>query len=167
MGVPCWSSVQLCSVTQLCLTLCNPMDCSTPVLPVHHQLLELTQTHVHRVNVPSNHLITCRLLSSCLQSFPASGSFPMGQFFASGGQSIGVSASASVLPMNIQDWFPLGWTWLRTHLHLLPQEIWNKMLCVRKALPWDPAFKHKSKIATLYIMVWFWILLNFFLCSSQ
>ena len=48
--------------------------------------------------------------SSCLQSFPASGSFPMSQFFASGGQSIEVSASASVLPMNIYDWFPLGWT---------------------------------------------------------
>ena len=48
--------------------------------------------------------------SSCLQSFPVSGSFPMNQFFASVGQSIGVSASASVLPMNIQDWFPLGWT---------------------------------------------------------
>ena len=48
--------------------------------------------------------------SSCLQSFPASGSFPVSQFFASGGQSIGVSASASVLPMNIQDWLPLGWT---------------------------------------------------------
>ena len=46
---------------------------------------------------------------SCPQSFPASGSFPMSQLFASGGQSIGVSASASVLPMNIQDWFPLGW----------------------------------------------------------
>ena len=48
--------------------------------------------------------------SSCLQSFPASGSFPISQFFTSGGQSIGVSASPSVLPMNIQDWFPLGWT---------------------------------------------------------
>ena len=48
--------------------------------------------------------------SPCLQSFPASGSFPMSQIFASGGQSIGVSASASVLPMNIQDWSPLGWT---------------------------------------------------------
>ena len=47
---------------------------------------------------------------SCLQSYPASGSFQMIQFFASGGQSIGVSFSASVLPMNIQDWFPLGWT---------------------------------------------------------
>ena len=50
--------------------------------------------------------------SSCLQSLPASGSFPMSQLFASGGQSIGVSASASVLPMNIQDWFPLGFTGL-------------------------------------------------------
>ena len=50
------------------------------------------------------------LFSSCLQSFPASGSFPMSQFFATGGQSIGISASASVLPMNIQGWFPLGWT---------------------------------------------------------
>ena len=48
--------------------------------------------------------------SSCLQSFPASGSFQMSQFFASGGQTIGVSVSASVLPMNIQDWFPLAWT---------------------------------------------------------
>ena len=48
--------------------------------------------------------------SSCLQSFPGSGSFPVSQFFASGGQSIGVSASTSVLPMNIQGWFPLGWT---------------------------------------------------------
>ena len=52
--------------------------------------------------------------SSCLQSFPASGSFPMSQFFTSGGQSVVVSASASVLPMNIQDWFPLGWISLQS-----------------------------------------------------
>ena len=58
----------------------------------------------------SNHLILCRPLSSCLQSFPASGSFPMSQLFEWGGQSIGVSASASVLPMNTQDWSPFGWT---------------------------------------------------------
>ena len=50
------------------------------------------------------------LFSSCLQSFPASRSFQMSQLFTSGGQSIGVTASTSVLPMNIQDWFPLGWT---------------------------------------------------------
>ena len=54
--------------------------------------------------------------SSYLQSFPASGSFPMSQFFASGGQRTGVSASASVFPMNIQDWFPLGWTGLISFL---------------------------------------------------
>ena len=50
--------------------------------------------------------------SSCLKSFPASGSFLMSRFFASGGQSIGASVSASALPMDIQDWFPLGWTGL-------------------------------------------------------
>ena len=60
--------------------------------------------------MPSNHPILCCPFSSHLQSFPASGSFPMSRFFASGSQSIGFSASASVLPMNIQDWFPLGWT---------------------------------------------------------
>ena len=60
--------------------------------------------------MPSNHLILCHPLLTHLQSFPASGSFQMSQFFASGGQSIGVWASASVLPVNIQDWFPLGWT---------------------------------------------------------
>ena len=56
--------------------------------------------------------ISCSVIpfSSCLQSFPASGSFPMSRLFSSGGQSIGASASASVLPVNIQDWYPLGWT---------------------------------------------------------
>ena len=98
------------SVAQSCPTLCNTTDCSTASLPVHHQLLELAQTHVHRV---SDAIQPCHPLSfpfsSWLQSFPASGSFPMSQF-SSGGQSIRISASASVLPMNIQDWFPLGWT---------------------------------------------------------
>ena len=62
--------------------------------------------------MPSNHLIFCHPFSSRLQYFPASVSFQVSQFFASGGQSIGVSASASDLPMNIQDWFPLGLTGL-------------------------------------------------------
>jgi len=78
--------------------------------PVHHQLLEFTQTHVIELVMPSNHLIFCHPLLLCLQSFPGSGSFPMSQFFTSGGQSIGVSPSTSVLPMNTQDWFPLWWT---------------------------------------------------------
>ena len=62
--------------------------------------------------IPSNHLILCRPFIFCLQSFPASGSFPMSQLFAWGGQIIGVSASALVLPINIQSWFPLGLTGL-------------------------------------------------------
>ena len=99
------------SVAQSCLTLCDPMDCSTPGLPVHHQLLEFTQTHVHWVSdgLPT---ISSSVIpfSSCPQSFLASGSFQMSQLFASGGQTIGVSTSTSVLPMNIQDWFLLGWT---------------------------------------------------------
>ena len=60
--------------------------------------------------ITSNHLILCCSLLLCPQSFPASGSFPGSQLFTSGSQSTGVSTSASVIPMNIQDWFPLGWT---------------------------------------------------------
>ena len=100
--------LQFSSVAQSCPTLCDPMACSMPGFPVHHQLPKLAQTHAHRVSddiQPSYPLIP---FSSCLQSFPASGSFQMSQFLPSGGQSIG--ASASVLPMNIQDWFPLGLT---------------------------------------------------------
>ena len=86
------------------------MDYSTPGLPVHHQLLEFTQTQVHRVSDAIQHLILCPPLLLSLQSVPASGSFQMSQLFASGGQSIGVSALVSVLPVNTQDWSPLGWT---------------------------------------------------------
>ena len=106
------TSVQFSSVTQSCLTLCNPMDCSTPGFSVHHQLPELNQTHIHRISdaIQPFHPLSFPFFS-CLQSFPASGSFPMSQIFASGGQSIGASASASILPLNIQDWFPLEWTY--------------------------------------------------------
>ena len=88
------------------------MDCSMPGFPVHHQLPEFAQTQVHWVSdafQPSHPVIR---FSSHLQSFPASQSSPMSQFFASGGQRIGGSASASVLSMSIQIWFPLGWNWL-------------------------------------------------------
>ena len=79
------------------------MDCSTPGFPVLHYILELTQTHVNGVDdaiQPPHHLSPP--FSFGLQSFPASGSFPMSQLFTLGGQSIGVSASTSVLPKNIQ-----------------------------------------------------------------
>ena len=69
------------------------------------RLLKLTSTELV---MPSNNRVLCIPFSSCLQSFPASGSFQISQFFTSGGQSIGVSASASVLPMTIQDWFPFN-----------------------------------------------------------
>ena len=88
---------------------------ATPWTAAHQSSLSLTDSwsllklmSIELV-MPSNHLILCHSLSSCLPSFPASGSFLMSQFFASGGQSIGASAPALVLPMNIQDWFPLDW----------------------------------------------------------
>ena len=112
IGLKSLSSVQFSSVTQLYLTLCNPTEqnaklpcpastpgtCSNPC-PSSQWCHSTTSSSV----VP---------FSFCLQYFPASGSFPISQLFALGGQSIGTSASASVLPMNIQDWFPLGWTGL-------------------------------------------------------
>ena len=114
----CWNisitivrhSVQFSLVAQSCPTLCDPMNCSTPGLLVHHQLPEFTQTHVHRVDDAIQSSPPVIPFSSHLQSFPASGSFPMSQFFILGGQSIGISASTSVLPMNTQDWSALGWT---------------------------------------------------------
>ena len=98
------------SVTLSCLTVSIPMDYSTPGFSVLHHLPELAQTHVHWVCdaiQPSHPVVP---FSSCLQSFPVSGSFPMSQLFVLDDQCIGASASASVPPMNIQDWFPLGWT---------------------------------------------------------
>ena len=86
------------------------MDCSTAGLLVHHQLLEFTQTHVHWVGdaIQPPHLC-CPIHH--LQSVPASGSFQMNQYFTSGGQNIGVSASTSVLPMNIRtDFFRMDWS---------------------------------------------------------
>ena len=106
-----FSSVQFSPVTQSCPTLGDPMNHSTPGLPVHHQLPEFTQTHVHRV---SDAIQPSHPLSSPSPPAPSPsqhwGLFPMSQLFASGGQSIGVSALASVLSMNTQDWSPLGWT---------------------------------------------------------
>ena len=101
---------QFTSVGQLCPTLCDTMDCSTSgflSITNHWSLLKLMS--IQSV-MPSNHLVLCRSFSSYLQSFPASGSFPMLWLFTSGGQSIGASASASVFSMNIQSWFPLRLT---------------------------------------------------------
>ena len=89
-----------CSVTKLCPTFCDPMNCSTPSFSVLHYLLELVQIHVHLLGeaIQPSHSVTP--FFSWPQSFPASGSFPMSQLFAISGQSI--DASPSVLPVNIQ-----------------------------------------------------------------
>ena len=108
------ASVEFSSVAQSYPTLCDPMNRSTPGLPVYHQLPESTQTHVHwggDAIKPSHPLSSPS--PPALQSFPASGSFQMSQLFTSGGQNIGVSASTSDLPMNIQNWSLLGWTGCR------------------------------------------------------
>ena len=99
-----WKSCR-CSFTKLCLTLCNPMDCSTPGFPLLHCFLEFAQLMYIESVMPSNHCTLCHLLS-CLQSFLASESFPMSGLFISD------LASASVLPVNIQCWIPLGFTGL-------------------------------------------------------
>ena len=103
-------SVQFSSVAQSCLTLWDLMNHSTPGLPVHHQLLESTQTHVHWVSdaiQPSHSLSSPSLPALNLSQHQG---LQMSQLFVSGGQSIGVSASTSVLPVSTQDWSPLGWT---------------------------------------------------------
>ena len=100
------------SVAQLCSTLCDPMNCSTPGFPSFTISWSLLKLMSIKSVMPPNYLILCRPLSSCLQSLPASGSLSVSQLFASGGQSIGASTSASVLPMNIQGLFPLGLTGL-------------------------------------------------------
>ena len=92
--------------------LCDPMDCSTSGFPVLHHLLEFIQSHIQWVRDATQPSHPVFSFSSCLQSLSTSGSFPMSWLFASGGQSTEASASASVLPMNILDWFPLGLTGL-------------------------------------------------------
>ena len=97
--------VQSLSHVWLFATPCTAACQSSLSFTISQSLLKVTSIELV---MPSNHLIFCRLLLSCPQSFPKSRSFPMSQLFASSGQSIGVLASTSVLPMNIQGWFPLG-----------------------------------------------------------
>ena len=105
-----------CSVTKSCPTLCDSVNCSTPgfsVLPISQSLLKLmSQWYLPTI---SSSVVP---FFSCPQSFPASGPFSMSWFFTSGGQNIGASSSVSVLPMNIQGWFPLrlaGWISLQSN----------------------------------------------------
>ena len=97
-----------CSVAKSCQTLCKPMDCSSPGFPDLHYLPEFAQTHVHWVSDAIQSSYLCHPLLLLPWIFPSIKVFSMSCLFPSGGQSIGASASASVLLVNIQDWFSLG-----------------------------------------------------------
>ena len=107
-----WTKVPIVVVQSLShVWFCDPVDCSMPGFPILQSLLEFAQTHVHWVSdaIQSSHL---RSPTSPVLSLSQHQSLPMSQLFTSGGQSIGASTSASILPVNIQGWFPLGFTGL-------------------------------------------------------
>ena len=119
--------IQFSSIAQSCLTLCDPMDCSTPAFLVHHQLLELAQNHVHRV---SDAIQPSHPLSS--PSPPAPNPSQRQSLFQWVSSShhvatiLRVSASASVLPVSTQDWSPLGWTgWISLQSRVLSRVFSN------------------------------------------
>ena len=105
-----WTELNL--VTKTCPSLCDLLDCRTPGSSVLHYLSKFVEIHIHCQWCYLSISPSASSFSFCLPSFPASGPFSMRQLFTSGGQSVGVTASASVLPMNTQDWFHLGLTGL-------------------------------------------------------
>jgi len=125
---------QFSSVAQSCPTLCDPMTAACQAsLSITNSWSLLKLMSIELV-MPSNHPSSVVPFSSCPQSFRASGSFQMSQFFKSGGQSIGILASTSVLPMNIWDWFPLGWTgWISLAVQGLYSN--TKLLLVTQSCP--------------------------------
>ena len=116
--------------------------CPSPNPGVHSDSRPLSR-------MPSSHLILGRPFSSCPQSLPASESFPMSQLFAWGGQSIGVSASASVLPVNTQDWFSLGWTgWISLQSKGLSRVFSNTTVQTYQFFSAQPSSQSNSHIHT-------------------
>ena len=138
------------SLSQSCLTLCDPMDCSMPGLPVHQQLSKTAQTHVHQVGdvIQSSH----PLASPSSPSFNLSqhqGFILMNQLLTSGGQSIGASASTLVLPMNIQDWFALGWAgWMSLQSKGLSRVFSNTIVQKHQFFGAQPPLWSSSHICT-------------------
>ena len=132
------------SVAQSCLTLCDRMNCSTPGLPVHRQLLEFTQTHVHRV---SDAIQPSHPLSS--PSPPAPNPSQHQSLFAWGGQSTGVSVLASVLPKNTQGWSPLEWTgWISLQSKGLSRVFSNTTVQKHQFFSAQPSSQSNSHIHT-------------------
>ena len=134
-------SLCYCSVIKSGPTLWDPSDCSTPGFPVLHYLPEFAQSCPLSQWCHPTISSSVVPFSSCPQSFPASGSFHMSQLFASCGQSIGVSASTSVLPVNTQDWSPLGWTdWISLQSKGLSRAFSNTTVQRKASILWHSAF---------------------------
>ena len=151
LGETCWiilqfSSVQLLSRVRLF---------ATPWIATHQAYLSITNswssprlTSIKSVML-SSHLILCRPLFLCPQSLPASESFPMSQLFAWGGQSTGVSALASFLPKNTQDWSPLGWTgWISLESKGLSRVFSNTTVQKHQFFGAQPSSQSNSHIHT-------------------
>ena len=138
-----------CPVAKSCLTLWDLMNCSTPGFPVLHYLPQFAQTHVHQVNdaIQPSHPLLPRPLSSCQQTIPESGSFSVSQLFISGGQNIRASVSASILPVNIQGWFP-GLTGLISLLSKVFQEYFNATVQKYQFFSSQPSLWSNSHIHT-------------------
>ena len=161
-----WRSLKVCSkmggivkwlfVVQLCPTLFDPMDCSTPGFPVLHYLLDFAQTHVYWVSDAIQASYHLSPPSAALNLSQHQGVFPVSQLFTAGGQSIGASASATVFSINIQDWFPLGLTGLIS----------------LQSIPHTKFFGVKNKLITRKKCLWKWVhvqspqALNEWLCVS-
>ena len=144
-----WISIPIsssCLVTKLCQTICNPTDCSTPGFAVLHHLPVCSNSCPLSLWCHPTISSSVTPFFSCLQSFPASGSFLMSWLFASGGRNIGASASTSVLPMNIQGWFSLGLTDL---ISLLSKTL-------RSLLQ-----HHSSKASILWCLAFFMVQLSY------
>ena len=146
-------SVQFSSVAQSCPTLCDPMNCSTPGLPVHHQLPEFTQTHVHRVSDATQPSHPLSSPSPAPNPSQHQGLFQRVNSSHEVAKVLGVSALASVLPMNTQDWSALGWTgWIG--------EVWQNVVHWRREwqttsifLPWEQISVEKAN--SLWLICFF------------
>ena len=150
--------VQFSSVAQSCPTLCDPMDCSTPGFPVPYYLPKFAQTHIHWVGdaMDPTILILCHPLLLLPSIFLSIRSFPVSHLFASGGQSIEVSASASVLPMNIQGWFLYNWlAWspcrVRDSQESSPAPQFESINSALLSLLYHPCFTAQPKLMTPYM----------------
>ena len=144
------SSVQFSSVAQPCLTLCNPMNCSMPGIPVHHQLPEFTQTHAHRVG---DAIWPSHPLSSPSPPAPNpsqhQGLFQWVNSSHDVAKVTGVSASASVLPMNSQDWSPSEWTgWISLQSKGLSRVFSNTTVQKHQFFDAQPSSQSTSHIHT-------------------